>query len=80
MVRQSERGHGIAKALFEHSLTEAVRLGFKALQFNLVVSTNTTAVHLWQSLGMEIVGTLPKVFEHPDKGFVDAYVMYRWLS
>ena len=80
MVRQSERRHGIAKALFEHSLQEAVRLGFKALQFNLVVSTNTAAVHLWQSLGMEIVGTLPRVFQHPDIGFVDAYVMYRWLG
>jgi ribosomal protein S18 acetylase RimI-like enzyme len=63
----------------EHSLTEARRLGFRAMQFNFVVSTNTFAVRLWQQLGFKIVGTLPGAFRHPREGYVDVYVMYRSL-
>jgi ribosomal protein S18 acetylase RimI-like enzyme len=53
--------------------------GFKAMQFNFVVSTNTRAVALWKRLGFEIVGRLPGAYEHPTLGFVDALVMYRTL-
>jgi hypothetical protein len=60
----------------EHCLSEARRLGFRAMQFNYVISTNTAAIRLWQDLGFEIVGTLPDAFHHPDKGYVDVYVMY----
>ena len=63
----------------EHCLREARRLGFRAIQFNYVISTNTAAIKLWQDLGFEIVGTLPHAFHHPQKGYVDAYVMYRSL-
>lgn len=80
MVSPQHRGKGVGRKLGEHSLQEAKRLGFKAMQYNLVVSTNAKAVHLWQDLGFEIVGTLPKAFHHKDKGFVDAYVMYQWLG
>ena len=55
------------------------RDGYLAMQFNFVVSTNTPAVKLWQQLGFEIVGTLPKAFQHAELGLVDAYVMYRFL-
>jgi ribosomal protein S18 acetylase RimI-like enzyme len=63
----------------EHCLSEARRLGFRAMQFNFVVSTNDPAVRLWQKLGFKIVGTLPGAFHHPEEGYVDVYVMFRSL-
>tara|TARA_Y100000052_G_C2887319_1_gene48986 strand:- start:18 stop:509 length:492 start_codon:yes stop_codon:yes gene_type:complete len=74
------RGQGVAKALCEHSQAEAKRLGFSAMQFNFVVSTNTGAVRLWQRLGYAIVGTLPGAFRHPALGDVDVYVMFKTLT
>jgi ribosomal protein S18 acetylase RimI-like enzyme len=79
MVSASARGQGIGRAMAEHCLHEARRLGFRAMQFNYVISTNTVAIRLWQDLGFEIVGTLVNAFRHPDKGYVDVYVMYRSL-
>lgn len=79
IVDAAARGQGIASQLCEHSQEEARRLGFRAMQFNLVVSTNTGAVRLWQTLGFPIVGTLPGAFKHPRLGYVDAYVMYKQL-
>ena len=79
MVSARARGQGIGRAMAEHCLSEAHRLGFRAMQFNYVISTNTAAIRLWQDLGFEIVGTLPDAFQHPEKGFVDVYVMYRSL-
>jgi hypothetical protein len=61
----------------EHCLREARRLGFRAMQFNFVVSTNESAVKLWQKLEMKIVATLPGAFRHPEKGYVDVYVMFQ---
>ncbi len=72
-------GKGVARALLAHSLATARDAGFRAMQFNFVVSTNTRAVALWQSAGFEIAGRLPGAFEHPRLGFVDALVMYRSL-
>ena len=72
-------GRGVARAMCAHSLERARERGFRAMQFNFVVSTNTRAVKLWQTLGFAIVGTLPKAFLHPTQGFVDAYVMFRDL-
>ena len=72
-------GQGVGRAMCEHSLERARERGFRAMQFNFVVSTNERAVRLWRSIGFEIVGRLPRVFEHPRLGFVDAYVMYREL-
>ncbi|MCB1386133.1 MAG: GNAT family N-acetyltransferase [Nitratireductor sp.] len=74
------RGRGIATAMCEHSQREATRLGFTAMQFNLVVATNTAAVRLWRKLGFEIIGTLPGVFRHDRLGPVDAHVMFKQLS
>ena len=79
MVAPEARGKGIGRAMGEHCLSEARRLGFRAMQFNFVVSTNDSAVRLWQELGFEIVGPLPGAFHHPEKGYVDVYVMYRSL-
>jgi len=79
IVSKSARGQGIGRAMGEHCLKEARRLGFRAMQFNFVVSTNESAVKLWQDLGMKIVGTLPGAFRHPEKGYVDVYVMFQSL-
>src|SRR5882672_3480233 len=80
MVSPGARGLSVGRGMGEHSLSEARRLGFRAMQFNFVVSTNEPAIRLWKQLGFEIVGTLPGVFRHPEKGFVDAYVMFRSLA
>lgn len=72
-------GKGVARAMCAHSLEHAKRRGFRAMQFNFVVSTNEIAVRLWKSFGFEIVGRLPQAFLHPVAGYVDAYVMYRVL-
>ena len=79
VVSPAARGRGVAASMCEHSQAEAVRLGFLAMQFNLVVVTNVDAVHLWKKLGFQIVGTLPNAFRHRQLGFVDAHVMYKKL-
>jgi len=80
MVAADAHGKGIGKALGEHCIDEARRRGFRALQFNFVVSTNTAAVALWKKLGFAVVGTLPGAFRHASLGDVDAYVMYRRID
>jgi L-amino acid N-acyltransferase YncA len=80
MVPRASAGQGVGEAMCRHSLDEARRLGFLAMQFNFVVSTNTRAVALWRRCGFAIVGTLPRAFRHPAQGLVDAYVMHRSLS
>jgi ribosomal protein S18 acetylase RimI-like enzyme len=79
MVSVNARGQGIGRAMAEHCLHKARRLGFRAMQFNYVISTNSAAIRLWQDLGFKIVGTLPGAFRHPEKGYIDVYVMYRSL-
>jgi L-amino acid N-acyltransferase YncA len=80
MVSAKARGKGIGRSMCAHSLQEAVKLGFKAMQYNLVAATNVFAIQLWKDMGFEIIGTLPKAFNHKSKGLVDAYVMYQLLS
>lgn len=80
IVAENAGGKGIGFAMCEHSQHEAVSQGFRAMQYNLVVSTNAGAVRLWQRHGFEVVGTLPKAFRHPRLGFVDALVMYKQLK
>ena len=79
MVSPAAHGKGIGRALGEHCLAEARQAGYQAMQFNFVVSTNAGAVHLWQELGFKILATLPKAFNHARLGYVDAYVMHRFL-
>jgi ribosomal protein S18 acetylase RimI-like enzyme len=79
MTAPQASGRGVARAMCAHSLAQARARGFRAMQFNLVVSSNERAVALWQSFGFEIVGRLPAAFEHPRFGPVDAVVMYRML-
>lgn len=79
MVLEAARGQGIAAAMCRHSQREAIRLGYKAMQFNLVLESNQGAIRLWERLGFETVGRLPRAFDHPRHGLVDARVMYKWL-
>jgi ribosomal protein S18 acetylase RimI-like enzyme len=79
MTNAAARGRGIARRMCEHSLEYARSRGYRAMQFNFVVSTNERAVRLWQSLGFDIIGRLPAAFQHPTQGYVDSFVMYRLL-
>lgn len=73
------QGRGVAAAMCTHSLEFGKMMGFRAMQYNLVVSTNAAAMHLWMKLGFVVVGRLPGAFLHPDLGYVDALVMWREL-
>ena len=79
IVSYAARGRGLATSMCEHSQVIARELGYKAMQFNFLASTNEGAVRLWTKLGFDTVGKLPKAFNHPSKGYVDALVMYKWL-
>ena len=79
MVAEQARGMGIATRMCKHSQEEALQMGYRAMQYNLVVRTNEPSVYLWQKLGFTIVGTLPGAFRHAGHGYVDAYIMYKTL-
>ena len=79
MTSPRARGGGIGSAMCAHSLEAARALGFRSMQFNFVISSNTAAVRLWERFGFAIVGRLPGAFSHPVHGYVDALVMYRTL-
>lgn len=79
IVKSSASGQGIGKLLGEFSLLEAKRLGYKAMQFNMVVKTNENAVRIWKKLGFEIIGEIPEAFNHQEKGLTNAYIMWRKL-
>ena len=80
MVSSEARGKGLATQLCEHSQIVARQLDYKAMQFNFVVGSNEGAIRLWNKLGFDTVGRLPKAFNHPKKGYVDALIMYKWLE
>ncbi|OHX12356.1 GNAT family N-acetyltransferase [Chromobacterium sphagni] len=80
MVAPAARGKGVARLMCEHSQQRARARGFLALQFNSVVASNAAAVALWQKLGFDIVGRLPRAYLHASLGLVDCLVMYKWLG
>jgi L-amino acid N-acyltransferase YncA len=80
MVSSKARGRGLATTMCEHSQIKATELGYKAMQFNFVASSNEGAVRLWKKLGYEVVGRLPQAFHHPTEGYIEALVMYKWLE
>ena len=79
MVSPNAQGKGVGKLLCEHSIAFGKEKGYRAIQFNIVVSTNIAAVKLWQKYGFQIIGTTPEAFRHQSLGFVDAYIMYKRL-
>jgi L-amino acid N-acyltransferase YncA len=80
IVDPAARGRGVGRALGQHVLDWARGEGYHGIQFNAVVESNAPAVHLWQSLGFEIIGTVPDAFDHPDDGLVGLHVMYQRLA
>jgi ribosomal protein S18 acetylase RimI-like enzyme len=80
VVSEHARGKGVASRMCEHSQQQAVLLGFKAMQYNLVVSTNQGAIRLWKRHGFHVVGTLPGAFNSKSLGYIDALVMYKVLK
>ena len=80
VVASKHWGKRVGTAMGEHSLGAAKRLGFLAIQLNLVVSTNEASLKIWKKLGFATVGTLPGAFRHAKLGLIDAYVMYRLLD
>lgn len=79
MTSAGAMGRGVARAMCTHSLAHARARGYRAMQFNFVVSTNERAVRLWQAMGFEVVGRLPLAFHHPRLGDVDALVLFQQL-
>jgi GNAT superfamily N-acetyltransferase len=80
MVTSTARGRGLAQKMCLHSQSIAIEMGYRAMQFNFVASSNEIAVSLWKKLGFAIVGTLPCAFNHPTLGLIDAVIMYKWLA
>lgn len=77
LVHPAMQGKGLGRAMVQESLARAAEQGYRSMQFNFVVSTNTAAVSLYEKLGFSIMGTLPEAFHHARLGYVDAYVMSR---
>ncbi len=80
IVADNARNKGLAALMCDHSQTQAVSMGFLAMQYNLVVATNESAIHLWKKKGFKIIGTLPKSFRHSRFGLTDSHVMYKLLK
>lgn len=80
MVDKFARGQGVGRALGEYVLAWAREHGYRSIQFNAVVETNTTAVNLWKSLGFEVLTTVPEAFRHPTEGYVGLHVMFQRLA
>ena len=76
MVSKAAQGQGVGRALGAYAIGWARAAGYHGMQFNAVVEVNEAAVHLWQSLGFEIIGTVPEAFDHPERGLVGLHVMY----
>lgn len=79
MVHPKHSGKGIGEFMGRYSIEEAMRLGYEAMQFNIVIKSNGPAVNLWKKIGFRIIGEIPNAFKHPKLGPTNAYVMYREL-
>ena len=80
MVSPAARGKGTGRLMCGHSIAKAKELGYKGMQYNLVVSTNIKAVKLWERCGFKIIGTIPGGFHHRELGYVDTYIMFRTID
>lgn len=79
MVDPGRSGRGAGRLLAQKVIDWARENGFRSMQFNAVVETNTRAVELWKSLGFEVLATVPEAFRHPTEGYVGLLIMHRRL-
>ncbi|MFY0511052.1 GNAT family N-acetyltransferase [Streptomyces anulatus] len=79
MVDPARSGRGVGRALCEYSVDWARAEGYRAMQFNAVVESNTHAVKLYRSIGFDVIGTLPEGFNHPTQGYVGLHIMHKAL-
>ncbi|MFI1933353.1 GNAT family N-acetyltransferase [Streptomyces sp. NPDC020330] len=79
MVDPARSGRGVGRALCAYSVDWARAEGYRAMQFNAVVETNTHAVKLYRSIGFDVIGTLPEGFNHPTEGYVGLHIMHKAL-
>ena len=80
IVAAQAQGKGFAGKMCAHSQQQAIEMGFSAMQYNLVATSNEGAIYLWKKHGFEVVGTLPRAFNHARLGLIDALVMYKLLA
>ncbi|MBT2748705.1 MULTISPECIES: GNAT family N-acetyltransferase [unclassified Lysobacter] len=79
MVSPEHRCRGVGRALSMHVIDATRRTGYNAMEAFAVVESNVAAVRLWQSLGFQIVATVPNAFRHPTRGTVAVYHMHMQL-
>ncbi|BCL34770.1 GNAT family N-acetyltransferase [Nostoc sp. MS1] len=77
IVQPGLRGQGIGRFMGESMLLVAAQLGYEAVMFNLVFETNIPSISLWQSLGFDIIGSIPNAAKLKDGQVVKALMMYR---
>lgn len=80
IIAPALRHHGVGKLLCQHAIEQARTAGYKAMQFNFIVSSDEKTIRMWQSLGFNIVGTVPQAFHHQSLGYIDAHIMYQWIA
>jgi RimJ/RimL family protein N-acetyltransferase len=80
VVAARAQGQGVGSLMCKHSQVQAIAMGFRAMQFNFVVSTNVRAIRLWEKLGFAVVGRLPGAFHHQQLGYIDALIMFKQLA
>ena len=80
IVGAAARGKGLAAKMCEASQVQALALGYRAMQFNFVLASNSGALRLWDKLGFTTMGTLPRAFDHPTLGLIDAHILFKWLD
>ena len=79
IVSSNFSGRGVGTTLGKYALKQAKKLGYKAMQFNLVVVSNVVSIRIWKNLGFRVIGTIPEAFNHPQKGLIDAHIMHKKL-
>ena len=75
-VDPARRGEGVGRALVSDSLASLAACGFRGLQFNAVVASNTRAIALYESLGFQRIGVIPGGFENGGCVFEDMIIYY----
>lgn len=79
-VASQSRGLHIGEKLVLDCIEQARRIGFRVLQFNAVVASNTHARHLYERIGFTQLGTIPGGFRMKDGHYEDICPYYIMLA